>query len=232
MFSDRTLQYTFIISLIIHGVIFFNPANFNSNSRDFNKIEVTYLNPKSQEARAVKNEQNRRNIALKPPHKFSTSRILPPPFVKIDDLEVIKKNMELKPQTIKQDFTALIKKLEALKPDIIAVKKSVQLKSIEIYKINSASYVSYYQTVREKIKRCAYHNYTLSEAGQVYLTFVILSDGRLRDAKVIEDKSSDNAHLRNIALKSLRDASPYPPFPKDLDYPQLTFNVIISFEIE
>jgi len=35
-----------------------------------------------------------------------------------------------------------------------------------------------------------------------------------------------------VAEKSIFDASPFPAFPKDLDYPELSFNVIISFQIE
>jgi len=32
-------------------------------------------------------------------------------------------------------------------------------------------------------------------------------------------------------LRSIKDANPFPPFPKDLNYPELTFNVVISFEV-
>ena len=42
---------------------------------------------------------------------------------------------------------------------------------------------------------------------------------------------SGNPYLRDIALRSIK-ASSFPNFPKELDYLQLTFNVVISFEIE
>jgi outer membrane biosynthesis protein TonB len=48
----------------------------------------------------------------------------------------------------------------------------------------------------------------------------------------VEEKSSADVYLTEIALKSVNDASPFPKFPTELDYFQLSFNVIISFEIE
>jgi len=87
------------------------------------------------------------------------------------------------------------------------------------------------QIVREKIKRALYHSYSGTDTGEVNVVFVVFNDGRLKEARVVEEKSSSNAYLKEISLRSLREASPFPPFPKQLDYPQLSFNVVISFEI-
>jgi TonB family protein len=86
--------------------------------------------------------------------------------------------------------------------------------------------------VREKIRRAAYQNYTRIETGEVYVSFIISNDGYLKEIKLIPEKSSPIPYLRETALKSIKEASPFPNFPKDLDYPQLSFNVVISFEIE
>jgi TonB family protein len=66
----------------------------------------------------------------------------------------------------------------------------------------------------------------------VYLSFIISTEGYLREVRLVEEKSSFSPYLREIALRSIKEASPFPDFPKELDYPQLTFNVVISFEIE
>ena len=114
--------------------------------------------------------------------------------------------------------------------------KKIGLESVmdnkEMNRINSPSYISYYQIIREKIRRCAYQSYTRQDAGEVYMSFVISLNGELNDLKVVDEKSVRNDYLRSIALQSVKEASPYPAFPKDLEYPQLSFNVIISFEIE
>jgi len=118
------------------------------------------------------------------------------------------------------------------KPDIIPVKKRITLPQVEMTKITNPSYISYYQLVREKIRRSAYQNYSKTETGEVFLSFVIAQDGSLRDIRLVEDKSTPSYYLRDIASHSVKTASPFPAFPHELNYPQLSFNVIISFEIE
>ena len=88
------------------------------------------------------------------------------------------------------------------------------------------------QIVREKIRRSAYQNYTHNETGEVYISFIISNDGYVKDVHLIEARTSASDYLKGIASRSVRDASPFPNFPKELDYPQLSFNIIISFEIE
>jgi len=118
------------------------------------------------------------------------------------------------------------------KPDLISVKKKIVLPAIDMGKMNNPSYMSYYQFVREKIRRSAYQNYAKTETGEIYLSFIIARNGTLQDIRLIEDKSSSSMYLRELAIRSVRTATPFTEFPKELDYPQLSFNVIISFEIE
>ena len=116
--------------------------------------------------------------------------------------------------------------------EVMAIKKKISLPAIEMAKIDNPNYISYYQIVREKIRRSAYQNYTHNETGEVYVSFIISNDGDIKDVRLAEEKTTANDYLKNIALRSIRDASPFPNFPKELDYPQLSFNIIISFEIE
>jgi TonB family protein len=114
----------------------------------------------------------------------------------------------------------------------MAIKKRISLPAIEMAKIDNPSYISYYQIVREKIRRSAYQNYVHSETGEVYISFIISNDGYILGVHLVEEKTSANDYLKNVALRSVKEASPFPNFPKELDYPQLSFNIIISFEIE
>jgi len=87
--------------------------------------------------------------------------------------------------------------------------------------------------VREKIRRFADENYpgfrNLGK-GEVYVSFVVTSSGELLQVRVVDDKSINNTVLRNIAVNSVRDASPFPTFPEGMGQYRITFNVIISFE--
>lgn len=221
MFSDRSFKFALVISLITHGAILFKPPslNFLSKLKPLNNIEITYLELKLQEIIKTKGEIPKREIELKANHKDYMKSSSPPPFRE-------------KEKIFKESYSQLSRKPILAKTDIIEIKKKIKLKSLEINKITSPTYISYYQIIREKIRRSAYQNYTRSETGQVYLTFVILSDGTLKEVKAVQEKSTVNNYLKEVALKSIKDVSPYPAFPKGLEYPQLSFNVIISFQID
>lgn len=112
-------------------------------------------------------------------------------------------------------------------------KKSVTLPNIpgEIFK--SPDYKSYYHIVREKIRKLAYQNYKQLEEGEVFLTFCLNPDGLLLEAEINDKKSVKNEYLRSIALKSVKNAAPYPRFTEKLkNQEKLSFNVIISFELK
>jgi TonB family protein len=224
MKTDKSFGIALIFSFIIHGVLFLQSSNLNllPALKSLTDIEITYIKSKEEKIEKLNESVARREISLKSERKDLLKRISPPPFTeRIGREDVFRK--EINPALIKPQLT---------KPDIISIKRNIQLKPVEISKISSPGYINYYQIVREKIRRCAYQNYTRNEIGQVYLTFVILSNGSLENVKIIDEKSTDNSYLKDTALRSIKGAAPFPPFPKELEYPRLSFNVIISFEIE
>lgn len=226
MSSNRVFQIAFLISLLTHGIILFQNSNLNIfpvNNKEQN-IEISYVKELQRPLEYPKPAQLKKEPFLKIPSRITAKKINPPPF--IDKENIFKKNnANVLPEStfVKPPF---------VKPDIIAIKKKITLPPISIDKINNPSYISYYQIVREKIRRAAYQNYTRTETGEVYLSFIVSGDGYLREIRLVEERSSPSPYLRDIAIRSIKDASPYPSFPKELDYPRLSFNVVISFEIE
>lgn len=232
MFSNRIFFHTFLISLFIHGVIFLQSSNLSPFPADKkeHKVEVTYLKIPQPPLFQPKNEvhlDRQKQPFLKLPSKITVNSPLPSPYQNLEKENIFKKNKEI--LSADANFT----KPAFLKPDdIVNVKKKVTLPPVDMNKINNPSYISYYQIVREKIRRATYQNYSRTEEGVVYLSFIIANDGSLVEEQIIDDKSSPVAYLREIAMQSIKEASPFPVFPKDLDYPKLSFNVIISFELE
>ncbi len=228
MFFDKSFQIAFLISFITHGIILFQNPSLALKILPIDKkkplIEVSYLkSPK------VTKAPPRASLPKNEPFSNLSSKIIaakttPPPF--IDKENIFRKSKEIVSQ--KYVFT----KPAFTKPDIIAVKKRITMPPIDLDKIDNPSYISYYQIVREKIRRAAYQNYTRAEVGEVYISFLIFAEGSLSIVHLVEEKSSPSPYLREIALRSIKEASPFPNFPKELDYPQLSFNVVISFEIE
>ena len=235
MSSGRLLRVTFTISLITHGAILLPSPNFNpfTPAPKIQKIQVRYI---------------KENPQAKPLPKFSSQSDLQristksEPFLKLD-AKIITGNRSTPPSYIQQENTPSELRVLSNKPsgfakpaftspDLAAIKKKISLPPIQMAKINNPSYISYYQVVREKIRRSAYQNYTKNETGEVYISFIISSNGYLKDVHMIGEKTTANDYLKDVALRSVKDASPFPNFPGELDYPQLTFNIIISFEIE
>ena len=114
----------------------------------------------------------------------------------------------------------------------VHLKRKVSVPALKSEKIDNPFYQNYYETVRTMIKKRAYANYSKVETGEVYMTFVVLSDGTLKQAQLIEEKTSAQDYLREVSLRSVQECNPFPHFPPDLTYPELSFNVVISFEME
>lgn len=232
MISDRILQITFVISLLAHGVIFlhFPSLNYFVPAPKDQKMEVRYIK-ESQEADLLPNKQTklelqkaifqRQDPFLKLDSQIVAGRRIPPPYIP----------QNKGPKVLPASFSEFPKP-NFVSPDLTIIKKKITLPPIEMAKIDNPSYINYYQIVREKIRRSAYQNYTQNETGEVYVSFIISNDGYIKGVHLVEDKTTANDYLRGIALRSVKDASPFPNFPKELDYPQLSFNIIISFEIE
>ena len=226
MNTEHIFQRTLIASLILHSVIFLSVPQLNPflRNKGMTKVQIVYIKNPPQPRSFIRqprlNIDNPVNINSRI-SKFD--RIIPGPAANKDSIPG-KKILTM------NDLNFI--KPAANKPDISVLKKRISLAPVEMNKINNPSYVSYYNLVREKIRRAAYQNYSHAETGEVYLAFLISNPGVLNNVRLIEEKSSGDIYLREIAMRSIRDAAPFPPFPKDLDYPQLSFNVIISFTIE
>lgn len=66
-------------------------------------------------------------------------------------------------------------------------------------------------------------------SGKVVLTFVVLPDGQVTDARIAD--STGHTILNNAALRALRRATPLPPFPSALKRPSLRVTIPILYEL-
>lgn len=228
MFSDKVFQIALAVSLAAHGAIVFQNVNplFGPENPKERKIEVKYLKQAARSPGPRSQSVPRMEPFRKIPESITANRNIPPSFSA--------EKSPYKPGKAMLPSASTFSKPALTKPDLISIKKKISLPAVDMdkSKINNPSYISYYQLVREKIRRSAYQNYTRTETGEAYLSFVVARDGGLEDVHVIDERSSQNSYLQATALKSIRESAPFPVFPKDLDYPRLSFNVVISFEVE
>ena len=214
MFQDKTFQVAIFISALIHTALFFQTPPFEIEmNKSLKQLEVTYQNIKNlPSAVGLRDLQNKKYV---------------------DKIQVVKNVPKDFPSLLKDNFDVKNFKLMN-KPKISKVSSLEKRKvtpKLDSKMDNNPKYKDYYETIRENIKKEAYRNYTKYEEGDVYLSFVISSEGLLLDINFFKEKSRASEFLQNIALKSVKNAAPYPKFPAELNYPKLTFNVIISFEL-
>lgn len=87
----------------------------------------------------------------------------------------------------------------------------------------------YYNTVRSMVYEKARQNYPRSEVrGNVYVVFDLFANGQLKTSPRILGYA-DKA-LRMLAIKSVYDAAPFPPFPANLRKSEETFKIVISYD--
>lgn len=228
MDTDRFFQTAIIVSALAHITfiaVHLPSLNFLRFNKPKQEIKVVYIKTPLQQDPVPGKITAREPLVTRIPAKVTAdNKSLLAPLQSSQNFLKRSAGLAAKEADVVKPFT--------LKPDIIPVKKKISLPPVEMTKISNPSYISYYQLVREKIRRSAYQNYSRTETGEIFLSFVIGQDGSLRDIRLIEEKSTPSYYLRDIASRSIRAAAPFPVFPRELDYPQLSFNVIISFEIE
>lgn len=111
------------------------------------------------------------------------------------------------------------------------LSRRVSIMPIRSEKINNPVYAAYNEMVRDRIKERVYANYDKMERGSVYLTFLLDDRGVLKAARIISEKTDASEHLQEIALRSLREASPFPPFLKGMNLSEYPFNIEIQYQV-
>lgn len=226
--SDKQFfRIALVISFVLHSFILF--GFFQS------RAELKQLEEK------LKEKKRDMNFEVKPKKEFkpvNVKKIKPessPPKYRSSEVKKTRDSAmplvrENKP--VLNHFQSLDKRPEKLKG--IKVSRQVAVPVLQSSKIDSPAYVTYYQIVRDRIRQKAqeaYNSYEQVKSGNVYMTFILLANGELKQIRIIKDKSVPDAYLHRIGLESVDLASPFPAFPEELKYPELTFNIVITFQL-
>lgn len=224
-YEDRLFSVALAVSFLTHAVcvacIFY--ANVHKTVRIPRKaIEMVYQTHAAQNKplvqKTIRTEDfNERKI--KPLPKLLSQKPAS------DELDLNNPGKKPAKMQTSQKFSSQVKMLDQ--------KRSVTVPVFKAEKITNPKYLNYHDLIRNKIKNRAYLyvDDPRFKTGEVYLTFVLSSKGVLEKIQIIEDKTSADDYLRSIGLRSVKESEPFPPFPGDLKYPELTFNVVISFEL-
>ncbi|MEW5895272.1 MAG: hypothetical protein AB1650_05910 [Candidatus Omnitrophota bacterium] len=224
--ENRIFKYALIISFLIHTfilIVFWLTDIDYRKEIDEKAMEVVYhssLIKKSEEP-----------VMIEPAKGLKENKKIVLPKVSSNDRgKALEPVGEPQKPLVKLDL--IQKSTRRLKG--MGEKRHIQVPMLDSEKMMGPRYMNYHQQIREKIKNRAYFyvDDPQFEIGEVYLTFILSSDGALKQVKIIPEKTTANNYLHTISLRSIKEAAPFPPFPRDLNYPELTFNVVISFETE
>jgi TonB family protein len=92
--------------------------------------------------------------------------------------------------------------------------------------------LSYFTAIREQIQQTANNREWLTgeaKPGLVFISFLLTSSGAVRGLDVVSDRSAPSPALRDIALRIVKTAAPFPPFPPSIPEPSKTVVVPIEF---
>ena len=215
---------------------FFFKALFISLAAHTAILGVTYFS-RVNDAQYKAAAQDRIEISYKP-HKKAVD-IREYPIKPAQELDLSPHQNFLSDGTIP---VSLAKERQALPFGMFYERKPERMRAMEVShrvfvaplkskKINNPVYAAYNEMVRERIKEKVYANYDRMERGSVYLTFLLDEHGVLEAAKIIPEKTDASGHLQEISIRSLREASPFPPFLKNMNLTEYPFNIEIQYKV-
>ncbi len=220
--EDRFFKYAVIVSLLLHGVLFVRLYTTPKKEFPRKEAELSYRIAPRPTPQADAYAQVMKQTAVMPAGA-------PGEQVKVDSPgDQAMKALSREGLDLEAQFKVFEREPEKVKG--LKVTKEVSMPMLKSEKINTPAYATYYQIVRDRIRERAYTNFTKLSMGEIYLTIIIKADGSLAQLQVMENNSAANDFLRDVGMSSVKAAAPFPPFPQDLNYPELTFNVQISFQ--
>ncbi len=229
--ADRTFRTALLLSAVLHVFLLINWPFYRHifTARKPGEIEITYL--KADEP--LKPEIVQAKRSLPQPEVSKPSKIVseakPESPARSKPTEQQKKNLSgIKPPDTAND--------EEKEP--VTSKSRVIIKQPIVPRIQATASVeskglklipsSYSQGVRNRIIDNL-ESMRPGAGGDVCVRFVISSDGTLKDIMIVNDRSTSDGFLRSAAFNAVKDASPFPVFPDNVNLSEITFTCEISF---
>lgn len=218
---DRIFKYALIFSLIFHATLIIEwpfLGRLFPRQDKYKSIEITYLKIREPQPQPPKSESFPKTYEALPKLQQPTKMV---------SSEKPKGAQSAAPSQEKSKISSETKKSEVSQP---LIQREEGLTSIDL-KGQQTVPPSYAQAVRNKIKE-RLNSAKPDLEGNVFVRFVIASDGELRELNIIDEKSTRNGLLRELVFESIKDAAPFPGFPREFASPEVTFTCQILFQVK
>ncbi len=220
--KSNLFKITFLISLAIHAVFFLPmPELKKQQPKEAAQLNFNYLTIKTtapkKTARFKHKKINVKNKLVSAHKNIKGKTVQPPANTKRDFRKAVLKKKQQKNKN--NEIVKLKQKKQIL-------TKPEELKRKDLSK--NKSYISYYKLINEQLRQAVIYPPHFSE-GEIALSFVLGSDGNLKNVEVMQTACLADEILKETAMNIVKRASPFPPFPKNLHQKQLTFNIVFCF---
>ncbi|MDD2752233.1 MAG: secretin N-terminal domain-containing protein [Candidatus Omnitrophica bacterium] len=115
-----------------------------------------------------------------------------------------------------------------IKPKDGVVAKMVEGKLIKEKYESYNPQQQYYKLISDRVKALTLFNQPKNTRGSVEVLFILGSNGQLKaDPQIL---SSNNQALNETVIASIKEASPFDPFPLEMNKPEETFRVTLDYK--
>lgn len=221
MFNKKNLFKTmFIISLTFHALIFLPLPKLNFIKDSTANIPATsYMNISISPVNNTQPQVRKKTVSKKSRPKRNI-RQAKTPKIKMTNARKHHLARKTKYRPANKNISAAKRK----KSKRVITKQKAPAKELS----KNKSYLAYYELINARLRNALIYPAAFSE-GEISLSFVVGSDGRLISVEILPEDSSNNAILSETAVRIVKNASPFPPFPDGLLRMRLKFSVVICF---
>ena len=213
--SDRIFMWAFGLSLGAHLILLIGQAvsfSWLPQPRNLKPLDVIYEQETAKEELRVLQEQLariKRDTTSSPAPTATGAR----PQVRIPDRPSLMAGQTLADimpdHTLVIDLTNLV---DAARGDPVLL--------------------SYFSAIREQIQRTANNHVWVQpeqDEGMIFVSFVLSAGGFVDAVQVAGDRSASSTTLRDVAVRIVKAAAPFPPFPPSIGEPNKTIIVPLEF---
>lgn len=222
MFTDRVMRIAFLLSMIGHLLVLGAPFGIMSNlqiEKEPEDIELVYVEiiktPLLPKIDVLGEKKKLEEVTKEQKQQFETELKAQP-----NKIEVV--------QELKPDFKKPIEEVALKKMELESVKEKVKI----LNPANEAM-LRYQDMVKQRIEEVRkYPSWAKRQEieGEVYINFIVLSNGLSRDIKII--RSSGSKILDEEAVETVKRASPFPSIPKEISNSWVQMEVFIVFRLK
>jgi len=199
MFNEPVFRIALVISVAAHVIGFAAGGLFSGNPFPEKPPEVEIA-----------------YLAPEPPLQQKIIEDLP------RDYELEKKELQKRSEEKKENEDLVTENNDSALPE------ERYLEEEELAKLED--YIQYYELIREKIRKKVADTYSRSAGeGSVNVAFTLNRGGSLKSLHADKTDAGQAPSLKDTAMRSVKSAAPFPPFPPSLERGELTFQIRIVF---